>query len=95
MDHVWLNAKSTTNRFFLPRPVGGNFWGAIEANGNWPRRDMDEDAIGDFPYLMRQIGTDNTGAKDELPWIKPSGWVPVIRELGGYPKDLHKEHPRP
>ena len=53
---------STGNVFFLPAPLGGNYW-----NG-WTSPDADNDGFVDNPYEF-------DGGQDDLPWAVQDGWL--------------------
>jgi len=50
------------NNFFLPLPIGGNYW------SDWTSPDANKDHIVDVPYMF------NNGGVDKYPWAQENGW---------------------
>ncbi|MEA3357367.1 MAG: NosD domain-containing protein, partial [Patescibacteria group bacterium] len=57
--------KSRNPIFNLGIPTGGNYW------SNWLEPNLNGDDFVDFPYEI------SPGYFDNLPWVKPNGWLPV------------------
>ena len=67
--------NSSGNKFYLDKPVGGNYW------SNWTNPDDDGDYFVDYSYSFFY-------GRDYFPWIYQDGWKRPIADAGDDKKVL-------